>query len=91
MEIDVEMDILKTRMRTGETIEISLVPHRPKGETSHKKTPIANPKVISPTTLLSADLTIDLRLALRPMNRNFRTKIIGYHLMWFVSPQPMTL
>ena len=41
MEIDLEMDLSTTRMATGETLEIFLVPHRNKGETSHKITPTA--------------------------------------------------
>ena len=60
MEIDLEMDLSTTRMGTGETIEIFPVLHRLKRETSHKIIPIANQKVISLTTLLSAYLTIDL-------------------------------
>ena len=89
MEIDLEMDLLTTRMGTGETMKNFFVPHRLKEETFHKKTPIADHEVINLTTLRSADLTIDLRLALRPMNRNFRRTIIRHHLMWFASPQPM--
>ena len=87
MEIDFEMDLLTTRMGTGETLAIFLVPHRPKGETSQKLTPIAKQEAINPTTLRSADLTINLRLALRPMNKNFRKTIITLHAMWFASPQ----
>ena len=89
IEIDLEMDLLTNRMETSETMETFLVPHRLKEETSHKKTPIANQEVINPTTLRSADLTIDQPLALRPMNKIFRRTIIRHHLMWFVSPQPM--
>ena len=88
MEIDLEMDLLTTRMGTGETMEIFLVPHRLKEETSHKITPIANQEVINLTILRSTDLTIDQRLALRPMNKNFRRTMIRHHLM-SVSPQPM--
>ena len=89
MEINLEMDLLTTRMGTGETTEIFLVPHRLKEETSHKITPIANQEVINLTILHSADLTIDLRLALRPMNKNFRGTIIRHHRLWFAAPQPM--
>ena len=91
IEIDLEMDLLTTRMRTGEIMEFFLVPHRTKGDTSHKITPTANQEVIKPTTLRSADLTINQRLILRPMNKNFRRPIIRHHLMWFASPQPMIL
>ena len=41
MEIDLEMDLPSTRMGTGETMEIFLVLHRLKEETSHKLIPIA--------------------------------------------------
>ena len=44
MEIDLELDLLTTRLGTGETMEILLVLHRPKGGTSLKITPIANPE-----------------------------------------------
>ena len=91
MEIDLEMNLLTIRMGTGEIMGIFLVLHRLKGETSHRIIHIANQEVISPTTLLSADLTIDLRLVLRPTNKNFRQTITRQHLMWFVSPQPTIL
>ena len=52
-------------------------------------TPIANQEMINLTTQRSADLIIDLRQTLRPMNRNFRRTITRHHLMWFVSPQAM--
>ena len=91
MKTDLEMDILTTRMGTGKAMEVFLVPHRPKGKTSHETNPIANQEVINPTTLRSADLTVDLRLALCPMNKNFRRTIIGHHLMWSDSPQPTKL
>ena len=89
IEIDLEMVLLTTRMGTGETMEIFLVLHRLKEETSHKITPLANQEVINLTTLRSADLTIGRRLVLRPMNKHFRKTIIRHHLMWFASPQPM--
>ena len=76
-------------MGTGETREVFLVLHRLQKETPHKIIPIANQEMNNLTTLRSADLTIDLRLALRPMNRNFRRTIIRHHLMWFVSSQLM--
>ena len=89
MEIDPEMDLSTIRKETGGIMETFLVLHRLQGETSHKINPIANQEVINLTTLRSADLTIDLRLSLRPMNRNIRRTKIRHHLMWFVSPQPM--
>ena len=89
METDPEMNLPTIRMGTSGTMETFLVLHRPQGETSHKTIPIANKKMINLITLRSADLTIDLRQALPPMNRNFRRTIIRHHLMWFVSPQPM--
>ena len=89
MEIDLEMNLSTTRMGTGETMEVFLVLHRLKEETSHKRTPVANQELINLTSLHSADLKIDLRLVLSPMNKSFRRTIIRYHLMWFASPQPM--
>ena len=90
IEIDLETDLSTTRMGTGETMEIFLVIRRLKEETSHKIAPIANQELINLITLRSADLTIELRLVLRPMNKNFR-KTTRQHLMWFVSPQPTIL
>ena len=81
METDLEMNLSTIRTETGGTRETFLVLHRLQGETSHKIIPIANQEVINLTTLRSADLTIDLRLALRPMNRNFRRTIIRHRLM----------
>ena len=72
MEIDLETDLSTTRMGTGETMQIFLALHRFKGETTRRIIRTANQEVISPTTLLSEDLTIDLRLVLRPTNKNFR-------------------
>ena len=89
METVPEMNLSTIRMGTGGTMETFLVLHRLQGETSQKIIPIAHQEVINLTTLRSTDLTIDLRLTLRPMNRNFRRTIIRHHLMWFVSPQPM--
>ena len=88
-EIGLEMVILTNRMGAGETIEIFLVLHQLKEESSHKINPIANQEVINLTTLSSADLTIDLRLVLRPLNKSFRRTIIRHHLMWFCPPQSM--
>ena len=90
-EIDLGMVLSTTRMGTGETMESFLVLHRLKGETTRRIVYTANQEGISPTTLLSADLTIDLRLILRPTNKHFRKTIIRQHLMWFVSPQPTKL
>ena len=89
MKIDLELSVSTTRMGTGETMEIFLVLHRLEEETSHKITPIANQELINLTTLHSTDLTIDLRLVLRPMNKSFRRTIIRRHLMWSASTQPM--
>ena len=88
-EIDLGMELSTTRMGTGETI--FLVLHRLKGETIRRIVQTANQEMIGPATLLSADLTIDLRLVLRPTNKNFRKTITRQHLMWFVSPQPTIL
>ena len=89
-DIDLEMDLSTTRMGTGETMEIFLVLHRFKEATSYKTTPIANQEVINLTTLLSADLTTDLRLVLHLTNTSSRKAIIRHHLMSFASP-PLTM
>ena len=89
MEIDPEMDPGTIRMETGRPMETFLASHQIPEETSHKIIPTANQEVINLTTLRSADLTINLRLPLRPMNRNFSRTIFRHHLMWFISPQPM--
>ena len=91
MEIDLGMVLSTTQMGTGETMEIFLVLHRLKGETTRRIVHTANQETISPTTLLFADLTIDLRLVLRPTNKNSRKTITRQHLMWFASPQPKIL
>ena len=44
-----------------------------------------------PNNSVPADLTIDLRLVLRPTNKHFRRTLTRQHLMWFVSPQPTIL
>ena len=87
MEIDIGMVLSTTRMGAGEKREYFLVLHRLKGETIGKIVQTANQEVIGPTTRLSADLTINLRLVLRPTNKIFRKTITRQHLMWFVSPQ----
>ena len=89
-ETDLEMDLSTTRMRTGETMEIFLVLHRPKEETSHKIFPTANQELINLTTLLSADLTTDLRLAFYLTNTSSHKAIFNHHLMSFASP-PLTI
>ena len=89
MQIDLEMNHSTTRMGTGETMETFLVLNRLKEETSHKVILLANQEVINLTTLRSADLTIDLQIVLRPMNKSFRRTIIRYHLKWFASSQLM--
>ena len=89
-EIALEMDLLTIRMGSGETMEIFLVLHRLKEETSHKIIPIANQEVINLSTLLSADLKTDLRLVLHITNTNSHKAIIRHHLMSFASP-PLTI
>ena len=81
MELDLEMDLSTIRSETGKTIEIFLL-HRLKGETFHKIIHTANQEVINLTLLPPADLTIDLRLVLRPTNTNFHKTITRRHLMW---------
>ena len=90
-DIDFEMDLSRTRMGTGKTIENFLVLYRLKEMTSHKITPIAKQEVFNITTLRFANLTINLRLVLRPVNKSFRRTITRHHLMSFASPQPMIL
>ena len=87
METDPDMNLSTTRMGTGETMEIFLVLHQIQEETSRKTTPIANYEMINLTTLRSADLTIDQRLVLHPMNKNSLQATIK-HLMWSALPQP---
>ena len=91
MEIDLETVLSTTRMGTGETMEIFPVLRRLKEETSHKITSIANQEMTNLITLRSADLIIELRLVLLPMNKNSRSTITRQHLMWFFSPQPTIL
>ena len=86
-EIDLEMDLSTTRVGTGKTMEIFLVLRRLKEETSRKITSIANQELTNLITLRSADLTIELRLVLLPMNKNSRKTLTRQHLMWFVPPQ----
>ena len=90
-DYDLEIDLSGTRMGTGKTMEKFLILYRVKEETSHKIPPLANQEVINLTTLRFADLTIDLQLVLRPVNKRFRRTKIRYHLMWFASPHPMIL
>ena len=85
------MDLLTTLMGTGETMGIFLSLHRPKREISHKITHIVTLEVINPTILLSAGLTINQRLVLRPKNKSFSRTTIRHHLMWSASLQPMIL
>ena len=89
METDPDMNLSRTRMGTGGTMETFLVFHQIQEETSHKTIPIAHQEMNNLTNLRSADLTINLQQTLHSMNRNFRRTIIIHHLMWFVSPQPM--
>ena len=87
METDLEMNLSTIRMETGETMETSRVLHRLQGETSPKISHTADQEVINPTTLLSADLTIDPRLVSRLTNKSSGKTIIRLHLMWFASSQ----
>ena len=80
-ESDLETNLSAIRMETGGTMETFLVLRRLKEGSSHKITPTANQEVINLKTPRSADLTIDLRLALRPMNKNSRRIIIRHRLM----------
>ena len=89
METNLEVNLSTIRMEAGETIEFFLVLHRHKGEISHKIISITTQEMINLKTLPSADLTIDLRLVLHPMNKNFRRTIIRHHLRWFASPRRM--
>ena len=63
-ENDLEMNLPAIRMETGGTMTTSLVLRRLKEESSQKINPTANQEVINLITPPSADLTIDLRLAL---------------------------
>ena len=88
LENCLEKDLSTIRVETGETLEIFLVLHRFKGETSLKIVRTANQEVINLTILLSADLTIDLRLVSHLTNKNFHKTITRRHPMWSTSPQP---
>ena len=91
METDLEMDPPTIRMGTGETMETFPVLHRLKGETSRRIIRTANQEVISPATLLSADVTIDPQLVLHPTNKDSHKPITRPPLTWFGSPQPTML
>ena len=84
-ELEVNPSII--RMEIGETMETFLVLHRLQGETSHKRTHIANQEVISLTALVSADLAIDLQLVLHLTNRSSHKAKIRHNLTLFASPQ----
>ena len=88
MEIDRQMDLSTVRKEIGEPMETFLILHRLKGETSYKTFHTANQEAINLTILLSADMRIDLRLVLQPMNKNFHKTITRCHLTCFASPQP---
>ena len=81
MEIDFEMVLSTIGTGIGKTMEIFPVLHRFKGGTSHKIFHNANQEVINLTVLPSADLTINLRLLLRPTNKNFHKTITRRHLI----------
>ena len=89
LEFDLELNFSTNRMGTGKTMGTSLVQHQLNGETFHKIVHAASQQVISLTILLSADLTIKLRLGLHPTNKNFHKTVSRRHLMWFASPPPM--
>ena len=80
-ETDLEMDFSIIRMGTGEAMETFLVPHRLKSETIRKIVHSASQEVINPIILVSADLTINLRLVLHPTKKNFHKTLIGHPLM----------
>ena len=87
MEIDPEIDLSIIRMGNGENMELFLVLHRLKGETSQNVS-IASQPVISLTLVPSPDLTNDRRLVSHLSNKNFHKRKTRRHLKWFVSPQP---
>ena len=88
METDLGTDPSTIRLGTGELMEMFLVLHRPKEETSHKILHIASEEVTNLTVLLSAGRTIDVWVALRLTIKSFHRTIIRHHLKWFASPQP---
>ena len=49
IKIDLKLDISTIRMETGETMGTFLLPHRPKGENSHKTIPTVNQEVTNLT------------------------------------------
>ena len=75
METDLEKDLSTIRMGTGETMEDCLAPHRLQEATSQKRVRTANQELISLTILPFVDLTINLRLVLRLLNKNFNKAI----------------
>ena len=75
MEMELETVLSAIRMGNDNTMENFLIPHRLKGKTVRKTVQTANQEVISPTFLLSADLTLELRLVSRPTNKIFRETI----------------
>ena len=90
IKIDLEMDLLTTRMGIVGIMEFFFVLHRLKEKTSYKITLIANQEAINLTTLLSADPTTDLRPVLRPMNKIFRRTIIRHHLILTTTDDTIT-
>ena len=87
MEIGPEMNLSTIRMVTDVTMEDFLVLHRLEGENFQQKFHTASQEVINLTIVLSADLTIDLRLVLRLTNKSFHQTVFRHHLLWFASPQ----
>ena len=90
MEIDLPTNLSRITKERGKAMENFFVLDRLKGQTSDKIIHTVNQEVIHLTILLSADLTIDLRLVLHPRNKCSHKTITRFHLMWFLSPQLTT-
>ena len=88
MVIDPEMCLLTIRMETVETLDLFLVFHRLRGETSHKTNHSVNQEVRNLRLLLSADLTINLRPVSHLTNIKSHKTITRRHPMWSGSLQP---
>ena len=87
IEMDLGMEFSTFRMETGEILETFLVIHQLKRETFHRIVQTASQEVISLKILLSADLTINLRLVLHPKNKNFNKTIFRRLLTRLAQPQ----
>ena len=88
MGSDLRMNFSLIRMETGETVENFPVLHRLKEEISQKINPTANQQVINLTILLSAVMTINIRLVLHSTSKRFYKTITRRHLMCFALSQP---